>query len=85
MADIGHGGDSSVNDLHHNTLASIQVALSFIGVKVDETGRIDMQEKGTADNSAGFGENERVPEGGMDALIAAEPRVQPLKLSTSEG
>lgn len=61
MADIGHGGHSSVNDLYHDALASVQIALSFIDVKLDETDWIDIEEKGTADNGAGSWEDERVP------------------------
>jgi hypothetical protein len=61
MADISHGSHSPVGDLHHDDLASIQIALSFIGIKLDETDQIDVEEKGTADNGAGSWEDERVP------------------------
>jgi len=61
MADIGHGGHSPVSDLHHDDLASIQIALNFIGVKLDQTDQIDVEEKDTADYGAGSWEDERVP------------------------
>jgi hypothetical protein len=61
MADIRHSGHSPVGDLYHDDLASIQIALSFIGVKLDKTDRIDVEEKDAADDGASSGEDERVP------------------------
>jgi hypothetical protein len=61
MADIGHGGHSPVTDIYHDALASIQIALRFIGVKVDETDRIDVEEKEAADDGSGSWEDKRVP------------------------
>jgi hypothetical protein len=61
MADIGHGGHLPVGDLHHDDLASVQIALSFIGVKLAETDRVDVEEEDTTDTSAGPWEDKRVP------------------------
>jgi hypothetical protein len=61
MADIRHGGHLPVSDLYHDDLASIQITLSFIGIKVDETDRIDIEEKDATDDGAGSWEDKRVP------------------------
>jgi len=60
MADIGHGIHSSVGDLYHNWLASIQIALSFIGVELNETGRVNVEKEDALDNGAGPWEDKRV-------------------------
>jgi hypothetical protein len=85
MADIGHSGHLSVGDLYHNALASIQIALSFIGVKLDETDKVDIEKEDATDSGAGPWEDKRVPKGGVDSLKATELRVNPFKLLTSEG
>jgi hypothetical protein len=61
MADIGHGGQARAIDLHLDGLASIQIAFCFIGIELDETGRVDIEEEDTADNSAGPWEDKRIP------------------------
>jgi hypothetical protein len=53
MADIGHGGYLPIGDRHRDDLASIQIAFGFIGVKLGETDRIDIEEEDTADGSTG--------------------------------
>jgi hypothetical protein len=42
-------------------LALIQIALSFIGIEVDETDRVDIAEEDTVDYCAGPWEDKRVP------------------------
>jgi hypothetical protein len=61
MADISHGSHSHVGDLHFDDLASIQIALSFIGVELEETVRVDVEEEDPADNVAGSWQNVRIP------------------------
>jgi hypothetical protein len=61
MANIGHGGHAPVGDLYHNELASIQIALSFIGVELDETTMIEVEQKDAANNGARPWEDKRVP------------------------
>jgi hypothetical protein len=61
MTDIGHGTHWRAGYLHHDDLASIQIALRFIGVKVGEADRVDAQEEAPADMSAGLWEDIRVP------------------------
>jgi hypothetical protein len=85
MADIGHSAHSLVDDLYHNLLASIQIALSFIGVKLDEADQIDVEEQDTMDDGADFWTDKRVPEGGVDALKTVERGVHPFEVFTSEG
>ena len=61
MANIGHGEDAPVADLDHDELASIQIALSFIGVESDETVRIEVQEKDAANNGVRPWKDKRIP------------------------
>jgi hypothetical protein len=61
MANIGHGGHAPVSNLHHDDLASIQIALSFIGVKCGETDQVDVEEKDTADGGSWSWEDKRIP------------------------
>jgi hypothetical protein len=61
MTDIGQGRHRLAGYLHHDGLASIQIALRFIGVKVGEADRVNVQEEDPADKSAGLWEDIRVP------------------------
>jgi hypothetical protein len=53
MADVSHGRHSSIDDLYHNALTSIQLALGFIGVELNETGKINVEKKNPANSGAG--------------------------------
>jgi hypothetical protein len=85
MADIRHSGYWPVSDLNHDGLASIQLALRFIGVKMGEADRIEVEEKGAADDAAGFGGDKWIPEGRVNSLKTAERGVHPLEPLASEG
>ena len=61
MANIGHGGESHVGDLHLDDLPSIQIAFGFIGIELEETDRVDVEEEETPDNAAGSWLDERIP------------------------
>jgi hypothetical protein len=61
MAYIGHGGHSPISNLHHDDLAPIQIALSFIGVKFGETDDVDVEEKDTADGGSWSWEDKWIP------------------------
>jgi hypothetical protein len=50
----------------------IQIALSFIGIKVGETDRVEIDEEDATDSCPGPWEDERVPQGGFDPRISAE-------------
>ena len=61
MANIGHGGDAPVADLDHDELASIEIALSFIGVESGETTRIEVEQKDAANNGVQPWKDKRIP------------------------
>jgi hypothetical protein len=61
MADIGHGRHSPAGDLYLDDLAPIQITFSFIGIELDETDWIDVEEEAPADKSAGLWEDKRIP------------------------
>jgi len=61
MTNIGHGRQSSVGNLYLNGLAAIQLALTFIGVKLHKTGRVNVEKENALDNGTGLWEDKRVP------------------------
>jgi hypothetical protein len=50
MTNIGHGRHSSSGDLYHNGLTSIQLALSFINIKLSKTGRVNVAKEDALDH-----------------------------------
>src|SRR5919201_7025352 len=85
MTDIGHGGHRLVGDQHLNALASVQVTLSFIGIKAVEAYWVDIDEENTVDNGAWAWEDERIPEIGFNALEPDKGRLDPRELLPRQG
>jgi hypothetical protein len=85
MADIRHARDLAVGDLHYNGLASIQVPLGFVGVKLNQAGRVKVEQQDASDNRARLWEDKRISQRGVEPLKPAERCIHPLELSASEG
>ena len=85
MTNVGHGRHSSVGDLYHNGLTSIQLALSFIDIQLSKTGRVNVAKEDTLDHSARLWEDRRAPQGGVDTLKIPEHCVNPLERLSSQG